>query len=292
MILVKLRGGLGNQLFQYALGRRLALRCGAPLKLDLSFYEGQTLRSYGLSYYNIAASVASPKEVMVVTRTGRSGILPRLGQVVRSLLPYHRRRYIRERMLRFDPEVLRVKAPAYLVGYWQSEKYFQGIADVLRRDLTLAVPPSPESRATRARLDAVESVSLHIRRGDYASNPSTRAHHGLCGLDYYRAAAAEMARMVREPHLFVFSDDMAWAKDNLGLEHVTTYVDHNAEKRDHEDLWLMSACKHHILANSSFSWWGAWLSKHPDKTIIAPKNWFADPNGDIDDLLPSTWIRM
>jgi hypothetical protein len=139
------------------------------------------------------------------------------------------------------------------------------------------------------RIAGCNAVSLHVRRGDYVSNPDSSRVHGLCGADYHQAAVRRIAEVVPQPHLFVFSDDPQWAAGNLHLDHPATIVTGNDTRRDYEDLHLMSLCKHHIVANSSFSWWGAWLDTNPDKIVIAPERWFAHEQHDTRDLLPPTW---
>lgn len=141
-------------------------------------------------------------------------------------------------------------------------------------------------------ISAAQAVSIHVRRGDYAQDRITQQVHGLCGLDYYDRAAQYIAAHVAAPHFFIFSDDMPWVKENLKLSFPVTFVDHNNESSDYNDLLLMSLCDHHIIANSSFSWWGAWLSDSAEKIVIAPQMWFANSNADTKDLLPDSWVRL
>ena len=135
------------------------------------------------------------------------------------------------------------------------------------------------------------AVSLHVRRGDYVSDPKTKAILGVCSLDYYRAAIAHIAERIESPAFFVFSDDIAWAKANLEIPFPCEYVDHNQGQQSYNDMHLMSLCKHHIIANSSFSWWGAWLNPRKDKIVIAPENWFAN-NEDAKDLIPPESVKL
>ena len=139
---------------------------------------------------------------------------------------------------------------------------------------------------------AVNSVSIHVRRGDYLTNPVTFQTHGLCDIDYYKKAIDEILDLVDKPHFFIFSDDQSWAKSNIIFGAPTDYVMHNNSLKNYEDLRLMSYCRHHIIANSSFSWWGAWLGNNPEKIVIAPKKWFNDPKIDTTDLIPDTWLRL
>ena len=187
---------------------------------------------------------------------------------------------------------MRVGSDVWLNGYWQNEKYFDTIQAVIREDFMLGTPPSPANRDVLRRIEATQSVSLHIRRGDYASNPATNQYHGLLPLTYYEQAAAKIASWVRDPHFFVFSDDPRWAQEHLRLGFPTYIININDPEHGHEDLRLMSTCQHHIIANSSFSWWGAWLSGYPQKLVYAPAQWFSDPTMNAQYTLPDNWQRI
>lgn len=290
MYIIRLTGGLGNQLFQYALGRRLSLRNNIPLKLDISAYAEDRQRTYDLKHFDIAADLASPREVTDLiggTRLGRLAC-----RTLDCFQPYYRRRYVHHTQTNFDPNMLRVRQHAYLYGTWQSEKYFASVADVIRQDLRVTTPPDEANTAMAQAIQCVVGVSVHVRRGDYVTNPTTFRLHGVCPPEYYQAAVARLAQSVGELHLFVFSDDPIWVSQHLRFDHPTTYLDHNGPDKSYEDLRLLSLCRHHIIANSSFSWWGAWLSNRPDKIVIAPQRWFREFAGDTRDLVPDTWIRM
>jgi hypothetical protein len=197
-----------------------------------------------------------------------------------------------ERSLRFDPEIFDIAGDVYLDGYWQSERYFADIEEILRREFILQVDPDPLTFGLCKLAHAVESVSVHIRRGDYILNPVTRRFHGTCPPDYYGRAARYLADKLKDVHFFVFSDDPAWVRENLSLDYPVTYVTHNGPDKGHEDLRIMTHCKHHIIANSSFSWWGAWLGRHPGKIVVAPLKWLVDEAIQTGDLIPSRWIRL
>lgn len=139
---------------------------------------------------------------------------------------------------------------------------------------------------------SVNAVSLHVRRGDYVSNLTINQFHGTCSLEYYNQAIAQIAKKVETPHFFVFSDDPEWVKSNLKIDYSITIVDHNNADKNYEDIRLMSLCKHHIIANSSFSWWGAWLCRNPNKIVIAPLKWFNDKSINTTDLIPDGWIKI
>lgn len=288
-ITVRLIGGLGNQLFQYAAARALALRHEAQVKLDLSGFESYGLRRYELDAYPIVAGIATPEEVAAIdAHQPASGLLDR---VLARLRPRPAQHY-REPHYHYDPELARQSLPIFMDGYWQSERYFIDAADVIRQELTPREVLDPNNAAVAADIGKVNAVSLHVRRGDYVSNSHTNSYHGVCTLDYYRAAVAYIRDKVAEPHLFVFSDDHDWTRDNLKLDLPTTYVVANAADRGFRDMQLMSLCRHHVIANSSFSWWGAWLNPSPAKIVVAPAMWFAASTNDTKDLVPAGWVRL
>lgn len=288
LVITKLIGGLGNQFFQYALGRALSIRNDAPLKLDVSGYESYKLRRYSLSHFNVVEEIASHEEIERFRRAGSTRparLAARLGVLPRS------RRFttIVESGFAFSPEVLGARGNIYLEGYWQSEKYFKEIEDVIRRELTVKSEPDGANEQVGRLIRATDSVCVHVRRGDYASNPEITKIYELCPPDYYRAAARELTKSVAAPHFFVFSDDPTWARENLEFNQPTTFVEHNGAGKDYEDLRLMSLCKHFVIANSSFSWWGAWLGADPRKLVFAPKAWFRTREHDTRDLIPDAW---
>jgi len=181
---------------------------------------------------------------------------------------------------------------SYLEGYWGSEKYFKDIENIIRKEFTLKDKPDAINQKMISRIKNCDSVSIHIRRGDYIFDEKTNKYHGVCNLDYYLKAIALVAKKVKKPYFFIFSDDIRWAKQNLHLKFPCVYVNHNIGKKDYEDLRLMSNCCHNIIANSSFSWWGAWLNKNKDKIVIAPKKWFTDKSINTKDLIPKQWLKI
>lgn len=290
MIIVQIIGGLGNQLFQYALGSRLAQERNVPLKLDISEFESYTLRNYRLGFFNISAEIARTDEI----ERFRGKRLDRRVKrwVERKFIPLQYRSLVTEKYAQFDPEVLRVRSDVYIAGYWNSEKYFKSIESTIREELTVTAAPDALNAELARRIQSANSISLHIRRGDYASNPETRAMHGLLPIEYYQKALKKLRETIIEPHVFIFSDDPQWARDNLKLDIPVTLVDHNGAEKDYEDLRLMSFCKHHIIANSTFSWWGAWLCTYPQKQIFAPQKWFNKTDVNTSDIVPEDWHRI
>jgi hypothetical protein len=289
VIVVQLLGGLGNQLFQYALGRALSERRGLQLKLDLSSFKDYPLRSYRLGNFRIQAEIAS-EEGILQCGYGQ-GLIGMAQKNWDRTHPWYARRIVREESFRFSKDIFKVRDKTLIKGYWQSEKYFIDIAQELRDEIVLKSKMSEESLAILAEIRSGESVSLHVRRGDYVENPVTNAYHGVCSQDYYRRAIGIVKKKVKtETQYFVFSDDPDWVEKSLDIGTDFRTIRHNGLGKDYEDLMLMSACSNHVIANSSFSWWGAWLCKNPGKVVVAPCQWFAQAGKDTRDLLPKNWL--
>jgi hypothetical protein len=191
---------------------------------------------------------------------------------------------------RFQPEVLHAPDDTLLVGYWQSEKYFHDEDAQVRQDFALEGPVSPLVRELVESIDE-SAVSVHVRRGDYVSHARTRKFHGVLPMEYYERGAAAISERVPNPHFFVISDDPDWCRNHIKLPSVTTFAS-NPGGTSYDDMLLMTMCRHHIIANSSFSWWGAWLSENREKVVVAPRRWFADESQDTSDLVPERWIRL
>jgi hypothetical protein len=293
MVIVRLMGGLGNQMFQYAVGRRMALAQNVSLKLDVAWFARWPSRAYALHALNIAEAFATPAEVREIAGPETGGVGRLVFRLRRRWGIGYRWTWLQERGLSpFDARVLAPHERTYLDGYWQSERYFSDVAATIRRDFVLKALPGARTRQLADQINAAQSVSVHVRRGDYVADPKTREIRSVCTPEYYQRCVAHVAARVREPHLFLFSDDPAWVAANLRFDHPTTLVSEAGASEEHEDLHLMSLCRHHIIANSSFSWWGAWLNPRPDKLVLAPRRWMNDPRSDDRDWLPAAWIRM
>jgi hypothetical protein len=287
MIITQLKGGLGNQLFQYALGRRLAIDRNVPLKLDLSWYSTQSLRSYQLDHFQIEAQIATQQELAAIIKSHWRGLSSRLFHAVQRRLPYYRRTKINEKKISYDPNILKAPRNVVINGYWQSEKYFKPIQDLIRKEFQLKAPLSHSAQSWLEKIKNGASASIHIRRGDYTRNPT----HGLLPVEYYRKAAAHIAQISPDTTYYIFSDDMNWAQKHIDFIKRIEFVQVISDQRDEEELILMSQSQHHIIANSSYSWWGAWLGKDQDGIVIAPMNWFNDTSRDIVHRFPPLWIR-
>jgi hypothetical protein len=288
MVIVRLLGGLGNQMFQYAAGRALADRLGAELLLDTRSLDHAlarnpyTRRAYALEPFNVRARLATAADlecwpVWVVE----------IGLRLRFVRPLFRR-WRFESGIAYDASVLALREPVCLIGYWQSERYFVEIAGGIRADFTLRQPLADANAELLELARSGLSVGLHVRRGDFVNLNDAAQVHGLCSIDYYRRAIGLVRARSPECHFLVFSDDPQWARAELPLGPTAIFVTGNAETPE-QDLALMRACKHHIIANSSFSWWAGWLGYSPEQIVIAPAPWYASPKLDARDLAVARW---
>lgn len=281
MVITRLIGGLGNQMFQYAIGRRLALDLGVRLIVDVTAFKQYTLHPPDILNYRIHG-IKMSRGGLLFDRVSSLPLLTRiLGLQVRG-----------EKSFSFDSAAIgAAREHVFLTGYWQTERYFSKIRSTLVEDFQLKNSPDANNEEFLRRIVSVPSVSLHIRRGDYVSNPNAAAVHGVIPLSYYHEAMRDIETREPEVHYFVFSDDPEWASKNLQSKRPMEFVSHN-ESKGFEDLRLMSACRHQIIANSTFSWWGAWLNCYPHKRIYAPDPWFKDKSLNATDLLPKEWQRV
>jgi len=298
MILVKLSGGLGNQMFQYAAARRLAAAHDTVLKIDTSRLLNSnpldTPRDYSLGCFTISAEMASRSESDLCEKLRRNASSPffRMLQQCGLYRTAADLRYVRQKGPGFDSTILELPDNVCLEGFWQSEKYFLDIRALLKREFTLRNSLEVEKLQLAEKIRACTAVSLHIRRGDYLTNPHAARHHGICDMDYYFRAVQFIRENFLTPHLFIFSDDPRWTEANMHFDLPATYVSGSDAAGDGGELTLMSMCRHHIIANSSFSWWGAWLCENQEKTVIAPDRWFTDPSRNSLDIIPEGWLRF
>ncbi|MFH1863761.1 MAG: alpha-1,2-fucosyltransferase [bacterium] len=250
MITVKLKGGLGNQMFQYAFGRKLSLKRQEILKLDKSLLQwsirqkiiGTIVREYELGEFNIKA------------------------------------------------ELIKDKGKNYLEGFWQSEEYFKDIRPILLKDFTLKKKTNNFLKLKKL-VSETNSVGIHFRRGDYVKRAVTGKYHGVLNFDYYRKAIEIINEKIKNPHFFVFSDDILWVKKNFITKQPVTFIGGSHKLTNPEELILMSYCRNNIIANSSFSWWGAWLNRNRHKIVLAPKRWFRKKRAE-SGIVPRTWIKV
>ena len=285
-VVVGLSGGLGNQMFQYAAGRALAVRLHVPLVLDLSWFGGRTDRQFALYPFCIEA------ELRMQYRW-----LPSLGRAFASRLS---RRWLprilgvpvwREPHFHYASGFADLNRGVFLEGYWQSERYFRDIRLLLSHEFSLQETLPEACVQLVQKMSACDAICVHVRRGDYLTNRLAANVHGTCSVNYYHAGVSELCEGLINPHCFIFSDDPIWVRASLAFDCPMTVVDLNGPLDTHLDLVLMAACQHFVIANSSLSWWGAWLGSHPGKRIIAPQRWFLIAENDTCDLLPQSWQR-
>jgi hypothetical protein len=290
MIFVRLKGGLGNQLFQYATGLRLARKRNTNLKLDARVYENDPLRFYALNVFNISARIATNEELLMIKP--RRWSFKNLFQPKFNLKSSNPCLFLTEKHFHVAPEILEAPDNVYLDGYWQSEQYFKNIEGIIREEFSFKEPLEGKNKKMMEEIRNVVSVSLHIRRGDYVTNKAAQLVHGTCSLDYYARCAEIICTRRRNVRFYVFTDDPKWAAENLRLPSAMTLVEGNQNSQSYKDLQLMSACRDNIVANSSFSWWGAWLNPNPQKIVLAPKHWFITPKYNTADLFPDNWQQI
>ena len=292
MIIQHIIGGLGNQMFQYAAGRALSLQRGQPLLLDISGFDGYGLhQGFELQrVFDCSLEIATAADVRGILGWQFASSIRRM--VMRpGMAVFRRKGFIVEPHFHYWPGIKNAPEDCYLAGYWQSELYFRDAALDIRAEFTFKSPLLNQNAELAEQISSVNAVSIHVRRGDYATNPKTNTTHGLCSLDYYRAAIQYISERTEQPCFFIFSDDIEWVKNNLKIDSPCQYVDHNQGAESYKDMHLMSLCRHHIIANSSFSWWGAWLNSSEDKIVVAPKKWFANKTN-IKDLFPQDWVLL
>lgn len=284
MVISRISGGLGNQLFQYAAGKCLALHRNTELLLDTSYFKETGLRNFELDSFNIDLKIAH--QHLVENFTTRSFA----GKIREKILPLQLRRVYKEPFFHFDKNFFNAASDVYLKGYWQSEKYFKPVKEVIKTDLTIKRGTIENVKLFGDELANSTSIAVHIRRADYTTDVQ-KEYHGMLEKDYYHNAIQLISKKTNDARFYFFSDSINWVKENLAIPGAV-YVSGALTKTHLEDLYLMSQCNHNIIANSSFSWWGAWLNNNPGKIVIAPKNWFNKGPKDTYDLYPDDWIIL
>lgn len=290
MIIVRIIGGLGNQLFQYSCGRALAIKYKTDLKLDLSYLKNikknkYTYRTFYLDHFKMTYEIASYKEIMIFTIPRFSRYLKLINQLNR----YYERNVVRQKNRGHSDVIDRCKKDTYLIGTWQSEKYFNKIRDIIKADLRINV--SIINTINRELINLVKrenSVSIHIRKGDYLTNKSMKNIIANIGLDYYEKSINYIRNKIKKPSFFLFTDDHKWLSKNWKIKDCTI-VNLNNEL---SEFYTMSLCKHNIIANSTFSWWAAWLNENPNKIVISPKVWVIADEESMTTIIPPNWIKL
>lgn len=289
MIIVQLKGGFGNQLFQYASALNLGKYHNVPVKVDISLLNIPddligTTRAFDLLSLHHSIEVANASEINAI-----KGI--KLIQYLQKILPAYKRNIYKEVSFNYDQHFLEAGSNVYLKGYRQSEKYFKQINYEITNEFHFKEELIKDVSYITSQIQSENSISIHIRRGDY-TNAKVFDFHGIQSIEYYNQAISLIKEKISKPKFYIFSDDINWVQENLYLDEDAQLISANESPTSITDFHLMSCCKHNIIANSTFSWWAAYLNPNPDKIIIAPKRWFNKANYDTNDLIPKSWIQL
>ena len=285
MIYARIRGGLGNQLFQYSTARSLADHMNVELGIDIREFDKNSPYKMSLNQFNLRANFNPPDLI----KHKRYGMIAYLFDHIRG----NQRKVYKEPFLMFDKNLFSVTDGTYLKGYFQTEKYFINNKEKIIKDITLIHEPDRLNTVSLKEIQKSKSVSLHIRRGDYVSNKIYNQNHGILDLSYYENAVDYISKKIgNDIRVYAFSDDPDWVYRNLNLPCEVKFINNNSPENSHEDLRLMLNCDHNIIANSSFSWWGAWLNQNPNKIVIYPQKWFGNNQMQNPDIAPSAWLKF
>jgi len=293
MIITKLIGGLGNQMFQYSAGFSLARKKDVALKMDICFlldkskrYYRHTHRDYALDIFKISGDIASDKEI-------RRHVVPRRG----NKYVYHLIKKLKKQKDVYDDGAIdsiedfyRLPSDAYIQGSWQDVRYLKDVNAELLKEFEFREQLPADHMEIYSKITSENSVCVVFRRGDYVGHPVL----DIVGLDFYYKAVEIIESKTTNPAYFVFSDDIEWCRNNFAPEGRQVYfVDqrYTGPKAQYY-LMLMSACRHHIIPNSTYPWWGAWLCRHPEKIVIAPKLWYKGQSDRRNEILMDDWIAI
>ncbi|MBI2814112.1 MAG: alpha-1,2-fucosyltransferase [Opitutae bacterium] len=303
MIITSLTGGLGNQMFQYAAGLALAEHRRTVLKLDVSWFREdpayEAHNRYALSCFNITEQFATQEEIdrvrgVRLTRTERWAAALARAARLRRYAERHAApaNWHQPPTFAYYPRFLEQPDHTYLNGMFQSEKFFAPVADLLRLHFSFRYPPRPEVAALGQRILSGSSIALHFRRGDYARNATFKAQIGLIGPAYYARAERLLRERSPDATLYIFSDDIESVAREFTPSGPHEFVRCVGHWHPWDKIRLMSLCDHIAIANSTFSWWAAWLNPSPTKLVIAPEPWFANSPHDCSDVVPADWVRL
>lgn len=298
MIVSNIVGGLGNQMFQYAVAVALAYDKGDEVGICCLDYQNASHNMHnGYELDRVFGIRAKQHDENLLSETIGWQAFPPWRKLLRKRYCSNFRspRYIVEPSLQYWPALASKYAKikdCYVVGYWQSEKYFKKIAPSIRDFFKFKQNMSDANKHVLSEIKKSNSVSLHVRRGDYLTSKSAVSVHGTCTANYYQDAINEIAERHGKISIFAFSDDIDWVRSNIKSDYSIEFVDCNTGSDSYWDMMLMSNCKHNIIANSTFSWWGAWLNPHENKTVVAPKDWFRREKNIRHDLIPDDWVCL
>jgi len=284
--IVKFNGGLGNQMFQYAFAYVLEEKTGIKTLFDMSFFEKRYARPYELENFSLNAKFVEDFWLKLKLK-----IMWKLRKNLKDK-KFLGLNFYSEPHFEFDKYAFKIKPNTYIEGFFQSEKYFEKFKDEILDAFKFKNKPDDFNQFLIDEINKSNSVSMHIRRGDYVQKKRYQELYANCSLDYYKRGVEYIASKYENPKLFIFSDDIDWVKANFNFPYEYVFVSNNSGAKSYEDMRLMSLCKHNIIANSSFSWWGAWLNNNKEKIVIAPKKWFNDGRINQDDVIPENWIKI
>lgn len=295
--MLKLRGGLGNQMFQYAFTCALSKKFDAEIIFDFSFFEeiksykDAADREYELGNFNLECRQATQEELEQIVYPKR---MPKYQKILWEICKLKKYKpegncFLEKSPYNYTKNPLTNPDYYYYHGYFQNEKYFKHVRNDILEKFSLKETLDEKNKNVLDKISEENSISIHIRRGDYVELEAVKKVHGVCSLKYYQNAIKYISKHVKNPHFFLFSDDVKWVVENLKIDYPYTIADFNQGK-GWLDLNLMKHCKHNIIANSSFSWWAAWLNENPDKIVIAPKKWIAEKQK--CDIVPEDWVKI
>lgn len=284
--IVKFNGGLGNQMFQWAFGKALEAETGIKTFFDMSFFTKKYSRFFALDIFDLKVNAVEDFWTKL-----KLNLIWKFRKKL-NCKKFFGLNFYSEPHFEFDENLLKIQPPCYIEGFFQSEKYFKNIENTIRADFQFKTKPDGHNKDLIEKICATNSISLHVRRGDYIAKKRYQKLYAMCSLEYYKNGVEYISKKYANPILFVFSDDIEWVKENLKLPYESIYISHNGGAKSYEDMRLMSLCKHNIIANSSFSWWGAWLNQNPDKIVIAPQKWFNDDSIIQTDVIPENWVKL
>lgn len=285
MIIVKISGGLGNQMFQYALAEKLR-HLGKDVKLDITYYDNKnSIREFALTFFPVQFKAASKREIRKYADWSYS----LQGKILRKIFGKRKSVYIENLDIEYQPLIYEMENK-YLDGYWQNERYFSDIRGELVKQFKFPEKYNEECGEILYKIENSNSISVHIRRGDYLNENNFKIYGNICTLDYYDNAIKYFRKIVSNPMFYIFTNDVEWAKRTfVSKDFEIVECNQNGEEYIY-DMMLMSKCKHNIIANSSFSWWAAWLNEHNEKVIAAPEKWFN--NHSVSGAICRNWIRI
>ncbi|MBR0385213.1 MAG: alpha-1,2-fucosyltransferase [Erysipelotrichaceae bacterium] len=289
MITAVIRGGLGNQLFQYASAYALSKKLRQQLTLDTSFYHSESKRAYRLDQLHLSNHFVTNGEtdnLLIRCYKNRyiNGVIRRMQM---NTLPITNGIYLVDKAGRFTPSFFDVEAEnIFMNGYFQSEEYFREYRGEILKQFTPSYEPEKEYLKLVTEIQNCESVSIHVRHGDFSNRHKTGYHYVL-NADYYIRAIDTIREHVAKPKFYFFSDDMDWVRKNLPSSEEFEFISLNTHNGDIDELMLMSKCQHNITANSTFSWWGAWLNTNKRSVKITPDKQYGDPK-----MIPASWIKI